>query len=206
MSSRKKIFFIFGICIAGLLSYFFFFSSPKITNYPSQGKDIVAFGDSLVEGVGSSNGGFVKMVSQNSQTPIINLGKSGDTTADGITRLPEIFEYAPKVVIVLLGGNDALRRISRQETFKNLETIIVEIQKHGSIVLLLGVRGGLLSDGYSDDFKALSKKYGTAYVPDVLSGIFGHADLLAEGIHPNDKGYEIIAGKVEKALDPLLKP
>ena len=200
-----KIFTGIVVVILSVYIYRTFIWTPEIVNFPSEGKNIVAFGDSLVSGVGSQGGGFVTSLALKTKTPIVNLGKSGDSTADGLARVSEIFQYNPKVVILLLGGNDALRRISREETFNNLRSIIREIQGKGSIVLLLGVRGGLLSDAYSSDFKDLSEEMGTVYVSDVLSGIFGNPELMYDEIHPNDKGYEKIAERIVKVLPPLLK-
>jgi len=71
------------------------------------------------------------------------LGVPGDTTADGLARMSELNAYKPKVVLLLLGGNDYLKRIPQEQTFANLAAIIKDIQSRGAIVLLLGVRGGL---------------------------------------------------------------
>lgn len=203
---NKKIAIGAAILVLAVLVFFIFFRPQKITNYPSEGKDIIAFGDSLVEGVGSSaGGGFVPLLSKQLGVPIVNLGRSGDTTADGLARVSDIFAYDPKVVMVLLGGNDELQRIPRAKTFENLEKIVADIQSRGAVVLLLGVRGGLLTDSAASDYQALAKQYGTAYVSDVLSGIFAHPDLMSDGIHPNDKGYAIIAGRVAPVLRSLLK-
>lgn len=202
----RNIFFAGGIILVLFVGgYFFFFSSQKITNYPSGGTDVIAFGDSLVEGVGSTGGGFVPLLSKKIGVPVINLGRSGETTDKGLARVGDVLAYHPKVVMVLFGGNDALQRLSREQTFKNLSEIISRIQSKGAIVVLLGVRGGLLSDAYSSDFKTLSKQYGVAYVSDVLSGIFTHPDLMFDGIHPNDKGYAMIADRIAPVILPLLK-
>jgi lysophospholipase L1-like esterase len=188
--------------------YFFFFKDKKIDikNYPSSGTEIIAFGDSLVEGVGSTpNKDFVSILSQKIGKNIINLGVSGDTTEDGLKRISEIEKYNPKIVILLLGGNDALRRIPKEKTFNNLGLIIQNIQSKGSVVLLLGVKGTLLGDRYKSEFEKISKKYKTAYVPNVLDDLFGNPKFMSDGIHPNDAGYKIIAEKIYPELIPLLK-
>lgn len=182
-----------------------FGGGEKIVNLHSSGRDVVAFGDSLVYGVGSqSGGGFVKMLSDDLHVPIINLGVSGNTTKDALGRVSEIGEYRPKTVIILLGGNDFLRRVPEVETFKNLEEIILQVQGMGANVVLLGVRSGVLSSKYDEAFEELSKKLGTLYVPDVLDNIFGHTALMSDPIHPNDLGYRIIADKVEPVLKRVL--
>ena len=227
---------LIAVIIAIIFSWFIyaeFFSGPdlsRIKNYPSRGTGIIAFGDSLVFGVGSgsspngdsSSGGFVSILSKKLGVPIINIGVSGNTTSDGLARVDSIFgtdpssgssfvqnesdqPYVnPKVVILLLGGNDFLRKIPKEQTFQNLANIIDKIQERGSIVLLLGIRGGVLSDNYESSFADLAKKKGTAYVPNVMDGILFHQDLMFDGIHPNQKGYEIIAKKIEPVLKALI--
>jgi acyl-CoA thioesterase I len=199
---------IIGVAIAVLAVFgiIYFTRSTPITNYPSKGTDIVAFGDSLVVGVGSTTGNdFVSLLSKKINQPIINLGHSGDTTADGVARMRELDNYHPKIVLLLLGGNDHLQKISIAETRKNLAILIEGIQARGAIVLLLGVRGGLLNDNFNSMFGELRDSYHTAYVSDVLGGLFGDSRYMSDTVHPNDSGYQIIAGRISPVLENLLK-
>ena len=103
----KKIIIIVMTGVLILIGIYYLFNNENITNYPSRGTDIIAFGDSLVEGMGSSGGNdFVSLLSKKIDQPIINLGHSGDTTEDGVKRIGELDKYNPKIVILLLGGND----------------------------------------------------------------------------------------------------
>ncbi len=181
------------------------FAHTEITNADNNGTDIIAYGDSLVYGVGSAQGGFVSLLEENIGKKIVNLGVAGNTTEDGMKRIESLDEYNPKVVILLLGGNDYLRKISPEETFTNLAKIIDEIHARGSMVLLLGIQGGVLRDNYESKFKALAKEKGTGYVPNVLDGIVYDRSLMSDAVHPNDKGYALIAEKVEKELQKMLK-
>ncbi len=201
---------LMGVGLLAVVGMFFLLHRMKgtasITNYPSQGTDIVAFGDSLVVGYGAvKEKDFVTLLSQKIGQPIVNLGVNGDTTQKGIDRLKELDKYNPKVVIVLLGGNDALQRVSAEETFANLRTIIADIHKRGAIVLLLGVRGGLVNSTFDTEFEKLTDETGVAFVPDVLDGLFGKSQYMADGIHPNDAGNAIIAERVYPVLSELLK-
>jgi acyl-CoA thioesterase-1 len=136
--------------------------------------------------------------------PIVNLGVSGNTTQDGINRLSELDNYKPKVVLLLLGGNDKLTQVPKEKTFQNLEIIIQNIQARGAIVLLLGVKGSLIGDNYEADYNNLSKKYHTAYVSDVLSGLFGNAKYMSDTVHPNDLGYKEISDRIYPVIVKLL--
>src|SRR3990167_10233446 len=79
----------------------------------------------------------------------------------------------PKVVMLLLGGNDFLKRVPKHEMLSNLEQIITAIQNKGAVVILLGVRGGLITDSYESDLRSLAEKTGSAYVSNVLKGLIG---------------------------------
>jgi lysophospholipase L1-like esterase len=186
--------------------YWHFQSHVPIRNYPSSGTDIVAYGDSLVWGQGSTLGhDFVSDLSRKIGQPVVNLGVPGETTALGIAGLHGLDIYQPKVVLLLLGGNDYLQRVPIDTTFANLGKIIENIQSRGAIILLLGVRGGVLLDHFAPRYEALSRQYGTAYVPDVLDGLIGHTQFMSDEVHPNDAGYQIIADRIYPVLAPLLQ-
>ena len=195
-----------AVSIAAVAVYLFFFNTAPIANYPSAGTDIVAFGDSLVAGTGSSDGhDFVSLLSGAIGQPVINLGVPGDTTADGLARMSELNAYKPKVVLLLLGGNDYLKRIPQEQTFANLAAIIKDIQSRGAIVLLLGVRGGLFGDHFSSGFEDLRDTYHTAYVSNVLDGLLGDKKYMSDQVHPNDAGYRLIAERIAPVLKELLQ-
>jgi acyl-CoA thioesterase-1 len=203
---RYTIFFIISI-FAIFFIYTKFFKTGGIKNYPSAGKDIVAFGDSLIFGQGASNAdkNFVSLLSGRIDERIINLGIPGNTTQNALDRINELERYNPKVVILLLGGNDYLQKVPIEQTFKNLGEIIQKIQSKGSVVLLLGVRGGLLNDKFDTEFEKISSKYHTAYVSDVLSGLITNMQYMSDAVHPNDLGYQKIADRVYPVLINLIK-
>jgi acyl-CoA thioesterase-1 len=174
---------------------------------PTGGTNIIAFGDSLVAGVGASTGhDFVSVLSGRLGVRILNAGRPGDTTASALARLDRaVLARNPRVVIVLLGGNDFLRRVPRDRTFDNLETIVTRIRQRGAAVVLVGVSLGLFTDSYAAQYEALAEHTSAAYVPDVLDGVYGHADRMADQIHPNDRGYAIVADRIEPVLRDMLQ-
>lgn len=190
---------VIGIIVVLALGvlWYYFRTQEDITNYPPKNQTIVAFGDSLVFGQGATKGNdFVSLLGVKLGRVIINLGVSGNTTKDGVLRVDEVLKEYPGIVILLLGGNDYLRKVPEEETRKNLGMLIETFEKNGSVVVLLGVRGGVLQDVREGMYRELSKKYGTVYVSDVLDGIFLKPELMSDGIHPNDKGYTIIAKRL----------
>ncbi len=202
----KKAYIIIGIIILTITVWLIFFRNSPITNYPSKGTNIIAFGDSLVKGIGSSEGNdFVSLLTKEININIINAGVSGDTTSTALDRLEnDVLSKDPKVVIVLLGGNDYLRKVDKKLTFENLQKIVDKIHQKGAIVLLLGVRGGLLKDTYKGDFDDFAKRNKVAYVENVLDNVLGDSTLMSDQIHPNDKGYKIIANKISPILKSVI--
>ena len=190
-----------------LLGFWAFRSNLTDAAKPTSGETIIAFGDSLVTGRGAVPGkDFVSVLSQRIGVPIINAGRSGDTTGAALARLhPEVLDRNPRVVIVLLGGNDFLRRVPIRETFDNLAQIVEPIRARGSAVVLVGVSVGLISDPYGDEYEALARRTSCILVPDILDGIIGRNDLMADPIHPNDRGYEMIANVLEPVVRDLLQ-
>lgn len=182
--------------------FWYFTRDWEIKNYPSTlSGPIIMFGDSLVEGVGATAGSTLpEQLGKKLGTEILNYGVSGDTTRDGLARLDDALEMKPRVVIILLGGNDFLKKIPRGETFANLEQIVTAFQRGGAITVVVGVRSGIIGGGADDEFEALAKKTGSVSVSDVLAGIFGQPDLMSDAIHPNSVGY----GRIADRLAPLL--
>jgi lysophospholipase L1-like esterase len=174
---------------------------------PTSGRTIVAFGDSLVEGRGATPGkDFVSLLSRRLGMPIINAGRSGDTTAAALARLDrDVLARDPKVVIVLLGGNDFLRRVPVESTFTNLQQIVDRIRRRGAAVVLVGVSVGLLSDPYAAEYTTVARRHAAGLVPDILDGIIGNRELMADSIHPNDRGYAIIAERLERAVREVVE-
>lgn len=194
------------ICLIIISIIVVLFPKRKITNYPSGGTDVIAYGDSLVRGVGSSAGGdFVSILSKKIGRPIINLGRPGDTTYDGLNRLSEFDQYKPKVVMVLFGGNDYLKKVPTEETKINLIKIIRNLQSRGAVVILLGVRGGLITDPFDSMYQDLSEIMKTAYVPNVLRGLILNSNYMSDAVHPNNAGYALIAEKIYPTLERVLR-
>ena len=196
MTKKIIIVLLVAAALVGIL-FFVFKKDAPITNYPPQGKTVVAFGDSLVEGVGANPGNdFVSILSRAIGQPIVNMGVSGDTSVRGLDRIDKVIAQDPRVVLLLFGGNDALHKVPIATTFKTIDEMVVKIQSSGAVVVLLGIRGSILSDPYQEHFEKIAKARGTLYVPDVLDNLIGNRKYMSDAIHPNDVGYKKIAEKV----------
>lgn len=133
---------------------------------------------------------------------VVNAGVSGDTSAGGLARLDWLLRQRPAVVFVELGANDGLRGLDPQMTESNLRQIVERARAAGSRVILAGMR---LPPNYGRDyvrqfealFPRLADELDVAYLPFLLEGVAGRRRLnLADGIHPNAAGHEIVAANV----------
>jgi lysophospholipase L1-like esterase len=139
-------------------------------------------------------------------SPVVNAGRRGDTTADALERLSDtVLSKNPRLVILLLGGNDFLRQRPRQETRKNLEEIVRRVQARGAIVAIVGMRLGLFTDEYAAVFEETARQFGALYIPAVMKGILSDSKFRSDPIHPNGAGYRLIAERIAEKVKPLLR-
>jgi acyl-CoA thioesterase-1 len=180
-------------------------SRPPDAEAPTAGSQVIVFGDSLVEGVGASAGRELpSLLAARLGVPVVNAGRRGDTTAAALARLDAaVLSRDPRVVVVLLGGNDFLRRVPRDQTFANLDAIVGRIRARGAAVVVVGLSLGLITDDYGDGYEAVARRQSAGLVPDVLDGILGRPEMMADQIHPNDRGYALMADRITPVLRGL---
>lgn len=192
---------VFLIAVGG---YMFFGGKTDIQNVPPKNNTIVIFGDSLAQGVGSTDGhDLASVIAQKTGKAVLNRGRSGDTTRDALERVASVTDENPGVVIVILGGNDVLKKIPKEETFHNLEKMITIFHEQGSAVVLVGVRNGVVGDGRGADYEDLARNTGSAYMSDILNDVFGKRQYMSDTVHPNDAGYVIIAERLLSVITGL---
>jgi len=203
---KRFSFLLLGIVVVSLLVLWWKCSSTQYVNFPPTATGPwVAFGDSLTEGYGASEGNnYPALLGNRLKITIINKGKIGDTTADGLQRLDEVLQLQPRVVLLCLGGNDSLNQESKKQTFANLAAIIDRLHQTGSFVVLIGIRSASLRDRNESYFRQLADDKHLLYIPNLLKGVAFKPIYMSDAIHPNDEGYKQIAVRLEKVLRPLL--
>ena len=140
---------------------------------------------------------------------VVNAGVSGDTSAGGLSRLDWSLQGDVKILIVALGGNDALRALPPQQLQDNLSQIIERAQKRGIVVILAGMEaptnwGREYDVSFHKVYPALAQKYHVGFVPFLLEGVAGDQALnQPDGIHPTAAGARIVADNVWKVLKPI---
>jgi lysophospholipase L1-like esterase len=180
-------------------------SGYEIVNVESAGETIVCFGDSLTYGSGAArDNAYPAQLSRLIDRQVINAGVPGETTAGALQRVDEILSHQPGMVLITLGGNDLKNGVSRGEAFKNLEMIIRRFQAGGALVVIGGIDVPFWGRGFGDEYARLAEKVGAVLVPNVLDDIFGDPGLMSDRIHPNDKGYTIMARYFHEAIAPYL--
>jgi len=194
------------LLIVIISSVLVFFGGPK--QLP-QDITIIAFGDSLTRGYGMVAPGknFVTYLSEDLNIPIINAGKTGDTTSDALIRLnDEVIEKNPDIVTILLGGNDYFEGKSVDVIEANIKVIVKNLKKktHAKIILIGGDSKRIPEYENSFAKMALAGEV-DEYVPNVLSGVMLRKDMLYDGVHPNDKGHRAIADKILPVLEKVLR-
>ena len=119
-----------------IFSCFCFISCQKMpTNYDNNNTDIIAFGDSLTYSQGASRTEtYPYFLGEIVNKEIINLGISGNTSADGVNRLSELDDYKPYMVLVEFSANDMFRKVPTKITEDNLIKIVKEIQKELGVI------------------------------------------------------------------------
>lgn len=166
----------------------------------------VAFGDSLTQGFGAAAGAdYPSQLSSRIGIPIQNLGVSGETSANGLERMPAVEALNPRVVLLCFGGNDVLQNLPRARMISNVGEMIDRLQARGSFVVLIGVRGAsLVGDRNSSAFRDLAREKRALFVPDILDEVFNSPAHMSDYVHPNEAGYGRIAERIEKSLRPVL--
>jgi acyl-CoA thioesterase I len=142
---------------------------------------------------------------------VVNAGVSGDTSAGGLRRLDWALEGGAAVVLVALGGNDALRGLPVADLRSNLDEVLGRAKARGARVILAGMEappntGPDYVAAFRAVYPAIAKKHGAALVPFLLEGVGGVEALnQADGIHPNAEGARILADTVWRALEPMVR-
>jgi len=88
--------------------------------------------------------------------------------------------------------------------FKNFEKLIHIIQDNGALVILGGIDVPFWGRGFNKMYVELSEKTGSVLIQNIFKDILGKPGLMSDTIHPNSKGYTIMANHFYKALQPYL--
>ncbi len=181
---------------------------------------LLVVGDSLSAEYGIARGtGWVALLDAQLQKDhpnwqVVNASIRGDTTAGGLARLPPLLkQHQPQLVVIELGGNDALRGFSLKRTEDNLVKMIRACQAIKAKVLLVGMQvppnyGAAYASDFTRLFARISKQQQTALVPFLLAGVADDKDptalFQADRIHPKAEAHPRILANVWAVLKKML--
>ncbi|MGI9281834.1 MAG: GDSL-type esterase/lipase family protein [Endozoicomonas sp.] len=168
-----------------------------------QNSTIVAFGDSLTQGVGTTpENSYPSVLQRELGVQVINEGVSGETSAEGLARLEDVLQkHNPDLVILFFGGNDVLQKLSVDQLERNLEAMIQMIQSYQSEVLLVGVPKAALFLAPLPLYESLSERHGLVSDLTVLSELLGQRSMKSDTVHLNRAGYEALALSFSEKID-----
>lgn len=205
--------------LLSLTIVFVFMNMLSFHAYSAQ-KTILVLGDSLSAEYGLTRGsGWVsllekKLASQNKKFPtfnIVNASISGETSIGGLNRLDSLLKkHRPYIVIIELGGNDALRGLDLRSSENNFRKMIKMAQAKKSQVLLLAMQippnyGKTYTEQFFNIYGKLAKETGVQLVPFFLAGVADNIDLFqADRIHPKAEAHPTMLNNVWIKLAPML--
>lgn len=193
-------------------------SSPAAPSEPASDHRpvLVCFGDSLTAGYGTDPGQSYPDYLQKDLDQlgysyhVENLGVSGNTTKDGIARLPDVLALHPALVVVEFGGNDGLRGLPPRDTRANLARIVSTLQNAGIKVALAGIT---LPPDYGEDYirqfdanyTAIAQTYHVPMIPFLLQNVYGVSGMMQrDETHATAAGNQIVAHNVLHLIQPML--
>lgn len=190
-----------ALCLLLMLAGMACSASPKLPPLAADAR-ILAFGDSLTRGTGAGAGeSYPEVLSGIIGRGVINAGIPGETSAEGVVRLPSLLESErPSLVIICSGGNDFLQRRDRSETAANLQSMVRMARERGIAVVLLAVPE--LGFGLAPPalYRELADAEAVPLEEDALAAILAKRDLKSDYIHPNAAGYRRLAEAVARLL------
>lgn len=163
---------------------------------------ILAFGDSLTVGVGTSpEQSYPSVLEQLSGRQVVAAGISGEVSALGMKRLPdELRRVRPDLLLLLHGGNDILRNQSAAALKANLNAMIELAQAEGVQVVLLGVPEKKLFSGAAPLYTELAEQHDLVFIEDLLSGLLRDSAMKSDAVHLNARGYRVLAEEIHRVL------
>jgi len=188
-----------AVSIGVLFLFFIFTKTDRLQIHTAKiDKDsvVLAFGDSLTYGKGAPNKkSYPSQLERLIKRKVVNAGQSGELSKEGLKRLPSLLsKYKPSLVILCHGGNDLIQQKSKLKLKENLSKMIGLIKQSGAQVLLVGIANFKFIRFTPERlYQELAEQEHVLYEGEVLSQIENNKNLKSDRIHPNEKGYALMA-------------
>ena len=174
---------------------------PKLEPLPADAV-VLAFGDSLTYGSGAGETeSYPAQLERLIGRRVVGAGVPGEVTAQALARLPAMLdEHSPRLVLLCIGGNDFLRRLGNRQAEDNVRAMVKLARSRGIAVLLIGTPEPGFSVTPPAFYAAIAQEFRLPYEADVIGEVLRDASLKADPIHPNARGYRIIAERIAGTL------
>lgn len=185
-----------------LMLFPFFTACERNPGVLAEGAVILAFGDSITYGTGAKPGeDYPAVLERLVGRKVVNAGVPGETTAEGLERLPEVLaEVHPALVILCHGGEDMSQELDARQLIANLEAMIRIIKGAGAEVLLVAVPPPAPYFQAAPFYARIAREMEIPIEVNALSNILSRNEMRSEGLHPNAKGYAELARILSKRL------
>ena len=163
---------------------------------------VLAFGDSLTFGTGAGAGeSYPALLERSTGLKVVNAGVPGELSAEGLERLPEVLEEVqPKLLILCHGGNDFLRKMDDAGVAGNVRSMIRVARGKGIPVVLLATPKPGIPPSVPAFYAEIAAGEGIAFEEAAMKDVLFSSSLKSDLVHPNAKGYAVIAASIEKLL------
>ena len=163
---------------------------------------VLAFGDSLTFGTGAAPGeSYPARLEALIGRKVVSSGVPGETSAEGLARLPGVLEESkPQLVILCEGGNDFLRKLDEAQAADNLRAMIRLAKARGAQVVLIAVPKPSLLPSPAEFYSTVAKELGVPHEESALRKILTDNALKSDPVHPNAAGYARLAEAVAALL------
>jgi acyl-CoA thioesterase I len=163
---------------------------------------VLAFGDSLTFGTGASEDeSYPAQLERLIGRRVVRAGVPGELTAQALERLPAALdEHAPRLLLLCIGGNDFLRRTGNQQAEHNVREMVKLAKSRGVAVLLIGTPEPGFTVSPPAFYAGIAKEFRLPYEAGVIGEVLKDRALKADPIHPNARGYKMIAERLAEQL------
>jgi lysophospholipase L1-like esterase len=163
---------------------------------------ILAFGDSLTFGTGASeNESYPAQLESLIGRRVVRAGVPGEITSQALARLPAALdEHSPRLLLLCIGGNDFLRRTGNAQAEQNVRAMVKLAKSRGVDVMLIGTPEPGLTVTPPTFYAGIAQEFRLLYEAGVIGEVLRDATLKSDPIHPNARGYRVIAERVAAAL------
>jgi acyl-CoA thioesterase-1 len=173
----------------------------KLSRLPSDAV-VLAFGDSLTYGTGAAEAeSYPAQLEQLIGRRVVRAGVPGEVTAGALARLPSALEeHAPRLMLLCIGGNDFLNRLGNQQAESNVRAMVKLARSRGVEIILIGTPQPGFSVTPPEFYAGIAKEFSLPYEEGIIGEVLRDASLKSDPIHPNARGYRLIAERLAARL------